>query len=137
MRTASSFLVAIALVACVTPTARAQPSPGNGGASKVLGLSNPQSPNLSLDAAWRVYLIERDGIQYLQVNDATGTVRAVVGYVSTSHFAVPLGTDEGRVFTQAFTFPQGTSKTTVYRSSEIVLSVHETADGPIWTAEAP
>ncbi|WP_045758350.1 hypothetical protein [Xanthomonas albilineans] len=62
-----------------------------------LGESLPNTRNLSLDPAWRIYEFQRDGVTYLQINDLTGKVRAAVGNVSGALWVLPMGADVSRV----------------------------------------
>ncbi|WP_249027722.1 hypothetical protein [Xanthomonas albilineans] len=62
-----------------------------------LGESLPNARNLSLDPALSIYEFQRDGVAYLQINDLTGNVRAVVGNVSGALWVLPMGADVSRV----------------------------------------
>lgn len=56
------------------------PSSGGIGAHAMTGLgdSNPKAANLAIDPSLAIYELHRDGVTYLQINDVTGVVRAVV-----------------------------------------------------------
>ncbi|MBB4595123.1 hypothetical protein [Xanthomonas cannabis] len=74
---------------------------GNGGvgvhAITGLGDSNPKSANLAIDPSLAIYELHRDGVTYLQINDVTGAVRAVVARVDNALWTLPMGKDVERV----------------------------------------
>ncbi|WP_374153112.1 hypothetical protein [Xanthomonas dyei] len=74
---------------------------GNGGvgihATTGLGDSNPKAVNLAMDASFAIYELHRDGVTYLQINDITGEVRAVVARVDNALWTLPMGKDVDRV----------------------------------------
>ncbi|MBV6808703.1 MULTISPECIES: hypothetical protein [Xanthomonas] len=74
---------------------------GNGGvgvhAITGLGDSNPKSANLAIDPSLAIYELHRDGVTYLQINDVTGVVRAVVARVDNALWTLPMGKDVERV----------------------------------------
>ncbi|CBA14734.1 hypothetical secreted protein [Xanthomonas albilineans GPE PC73] len=86
----------------VTGHAAAQccPSGGSGSpkpAAMGLGESFPVAENLSANPAWRVYKFSRDGIAYVQINDAYGRVHAAIGSVGNTAWVMPIGRDADNV----------------------------------------
>ncbi|KAF1008682.1 MAG: hypothetical protein GAK28_01110 [Luteibacter sp.] len=71
---AASLLAATSLLFGGAATA-AQP------ATTGLGSSWPNATDVSASPQYHVYRFERDGIRYIQINDATGTVRGAVAYI--------------------------------------------------------
>lgn len=69
-----------------------QPSQSGG-----LGQSWPQALDVSLSPHWHVYVFERDGVRYIQVNDLHGTVRGAFASVDGEYIALPMGHDAQRV----------------------------------------
>ncbi|MCC8536581.1 hypothetical protein ACDH70_02820 [Xanthomonas axonopodis pv. poinsettiicola] len=74
---------------------------GNGGvgihATTGLGDSNPKAANLTMDPSFAIYELHRDGVTYLQINDVTGVVHAVVARVDNALWTLPMGKDVERV----------------------------------------
>jgi len=103
-----------------TPTGRA--------ATTGLGEASPPTANLSTSSAWGVYQFERDGLTYLQINDAQGKVRAAVGSAGTMVWVMPMGTDADRVSIAA-TSAVGSI---VYSSDDFTVRVLEGTSGVSW-----
>ncbi|HEX7814120.1 hypothetical protein [Dyella sp.] len=88
-----------------------------------LGQSWPNAQDVSSSANYHVYVFVRDGVRYLQVNDAAGQVRGAVAAAGGQFLVLPLGSDASRVSTpqtQAAAAPAGTqagSTETVYADS--------------------
>lgn len=104
-----------------------------------VGLSAPLTSDVSQASTWNVYEFEREGIYYLQVNDRSGRVRAVIGNIGEEFWAVPMGTDVERVSTpqRRLPIPAGAKRIEVLRRPYSVLAAYETAGGVIWSIEAP
>lgn len=64
-----------------------------------LGQSWPNAPDVSSSPRWHVYVFERDGIRYIQVNDLNGTVRGAFATAGGQFIRLPLGTDAQLVST--------------------------------------
>ncbi|MDR3444717.1 hypothetical protein [Dyella sp.] len=58
-----------------------------------LGAPWPNAQDVSRDPSWHVYVFARDGVKYIQVNDANGVVRGGVAASSdgSTTMALPLG----------------------------------------------
>lgn len=104
-----------------------------------LGQAAPPSFNVSQNAAWAAYEFERDGIQYLQVNDRRGNVHAIIGNVGETFWTLPAGSAADRVSLpqQTLSIPAGATRIEVYRKSGAVLAAYEVDGGIIWSIEAP
>ncbi|APO93685.1 hypothetical protein [Xanthomonas vesicatoria] len=74
-------------------------SNGGVGAQATMGLgdSAPKVKNLAIDPSVAIYELNRDGVTYLQINDTTGAVRAVVARVDDALWVLPMGKDPDRV----------------------------------------
>lgn len=120
------------------------PSGGVGVRATGLGDSHPSATNLALDAAWSIYEFQRDGVTYVQINDAAGAVRAVVARVDNALWVVPMGKDVDRVSVPASnsigtsssnaTASKATSNRArmVYRTGNFTVHVEQQANGEHW-----
>lgn len=103
MKSTNNSLKIICVIAglFVSGTAMAQCCPSNGGIGAPvmtgLGDSNPKATNLAIDSSLAIYELHRDGVTYLQINDVTGVVRAVVARVDNALWTLPMGKDVERV----------------------------------------
>lgn len=104
-----------------------------------IGQATQSSANVSRSATWNAYELERDGIQYLQVNDRDGNVRVIIGNIGETFWTLPAGSDADLVSLpkQLLSIPAGASRTEVYRKPGVVLVAYEANGGIIWSIEAP
>lgn len=109
------------------------PSGGHGVVSKGLGESVPKALNLATDSAWRVYEFSRDGVNYLQINDASGMVRAAVGRIGKTLWVLPMGSDVGRV---SLTASPAMPSRVIYRTADVVVRLRSDARGDAWEVTA-
>ncbi|WP_244952539.1 hypothetical protein [Xanthomonas maliensis] len=91
------FCVVAGLFASGAAMADCCPSGGVGTAAIGLGDSNPKAANLAMDPSLAIYEFHRDGVTYLQINDVTGVVHAVVARVDDALWTLPMGKDVNRV----------------------------------------
>lgn len=138
---ASRALVMIAVSAALTPVAYAKcgcPSDGAGSpaAESGLGQEFPAAPDLAADSAWQVYEFQKDGIRYTQVNDQSGNVRAAVGRIGGTFFALPIGSDANRTAVQGDATPAGVPKV-LFRAEDVEVVLYQ--DGTIqrWQVRVP
>ncbi|MDQ1093125.1 hypothetical protein QE400_002538 [Xanthomonas sacchari] len=130
--------LAIVVVAGLALSFQAQaqsccPSGGHGVVGKGLGESVPRALNLATDASWRIYEFSRDGVNYVQINDANGVVRAAVGRIGKTLWVLPMGSDVARV---SLTASPATPARVVYRSADVVVRVRTQARGDAWEVTA-
>ncbi|MBO9827598.1 hypothetical protein J7373_04965 [Xanthomonas sp. A2111] len=129
-------LSGIALCSALAFNASAQsccPGGGNGTpiAIRGLGESTPAATNLSTNASARIYQFERNGVTYLQINDATGQVRGAIGRVGDTAWVTPMGKDVDRVSTvDTFDSSRGT---VVYDARYFTVQLASSANGDVWT----
>lgn len=113
----------------------------HGGPKALTGVGQPtlQSNDVSESAAWKAYELERDGIQYLQVNDLDGNVHVIVGNIGETFWTLPAGgtTDLVSLPQQPLSIPVGAKRTEVYRRPGVVLAAYEVKGGVIWSIEDP
>lgn len=97
------------------------------------------SADVSQSATWSAYELERDGIQYLQVNDSSGNVRVIIGNIGETFWTLPAGNTSDRVSLpqQTLSIPAGAKRTEVYRRPGVVLAAYEVDGGITWSIEAP
>lgn len=125
----------------VSPDAAAKcgcPDDGHG-APKVdigLGESFPQAPDLAPDPAWQVYQFERDGIRYVQINDANGNVRAAVGRIDNTFWVMPIGSDADRVSIRDVALPWSQSSVLV-ANQELHVALRVQSGLVYWRIGAP
>lgn len=119
--------------------AAAQCCPGDGnGAPKTavgLGQAYPVAVDQSIDPAWHVYQFQRAGMNYIQVNDRNGTVRAAVGRIDDLVWVLPVGTDIERTFVTGDEMPIGRGSV-LYRDSAIEVLRFPDASGDRWVFRA-
>lgn len=135
-RSACAALALLACAAVVSPVAWANcgcPDDGRDAplASRGLGESFPAAVDLAADTAWQVYEFERDGVRYVQVNDATGTVRAAAGRIGGTAWIMPIGTDADRVAVPGDAVPTGTPRV-LYRGSDVEVVLYQDGSQTRW-----
>ncbi|WNL44475.1 hypothetical protein RKE25_13655 [Dyella sp. BiH032] len=121
-------LAAIALLAGVAVAGPAMAS--NRGATG-LGQAWPNAQDVSSSPRWHVYVFERDGIRYIQINDLNGNVRAAFATQGGSFLVLPIGSDASRLATpqDPQPAPADTQGEIVYRDSDVQLQVTPQASG--------
>jgi hypothetical protein len=108
-------------------------SDGHGAPQAATGLGQqyPQATDLAADPAWQVYEFERDGIRYLQINDASGQVRAATGRIGGTFWVMPIGSDADRVGVDGRT-PLVANARVLYRSSDTEVVLTEVNGQSYW-----
>ena len=96
-----------------------------------LGQSWPNATDVSASPHWHVYLFQRDGVRYVQINDLNGTVRAAVASAAGSFLTLPLGSDAAQVATpsEPLAVTGSTAGDIVYQDSTLKVLVAPQADG--------
>ncbi|WP_017913849.1 hypothetical protein [Xanthomonas sp. SHU 166] len=133
---AKSLAIVVAAGLALSFQAQAQsccPSGGHGVVGKGLGESVPKALNLATDSAWRVYEFSRDGVNYLQINDASGVVRAAVGRIGKTLWVLPMGSDVGRV---SLTASPAVPSRVIYRTADVVVRLRSDARDDAWEVTA-
>jgi hypothetical protein len=88
----SRLAIASGVVALMFTTASMAQATANG-----LGQSWPNATDVSVSPHYHVYVFVRDGIRYIQVNDANGTVRGAVATAGNQTLVLPVGVDASTV----------------------------------------
>ncbi|WP_052949862.1 hypothetical protein [Dyella japonica] len=99
--------------------------------SSGLGQSWPNTTDVSASPHWHVYVFQRNGVRYVQINDLNGKVRAAFATASGSFLALPVGSDAARVATPDEPLPAAgnTKGDIVYQDSTVKVLVAPQADG--------
>ncbi|AGK46970.1 hypothetical protein BTI_2247 [Burkholderia thailandensis MSMB121] len=105
-------------------------------ASTGLGQAWPNTTDVSVTSHYHAYVFKRDGIRYVQINDANGVVRGAIAIAGDEVLVLPIGVDAARVKTlHAATSnamrPNTTEAETVYRDSMTTLSVTPLSTGAL------
>jgi hypothetical protein len=58
-----------------------------------LGQAWPNAPDVSASPHYHVYVFQKQGVRYVQINDAAGTVRGAVALVGGEALDLPIGVD--------------------------------------------
>lgn len=114
------------------------PGDGNGVPRSLSGLGHehPVAIDQSFDPNWRVYQFQRAGINYIQVNDRNGVVRAAVGSIDELIWVMPIGVDADRVQV-ARDEEQFGYGTLLYRDDAVELLRSPDASGGRWVFRVP
>lgn len=118
-------LAAIALLAGMAVCGPAMAANQNGQGQNGLGQSWPNAQDVSSSPRWHVYVFNRNGIRYVQINDLNGNVRAAFAAQSGSFLVLPIGTDASRVATpqDPQPAPANTQGEIVYQDSDVKVQV--------------
>lgn len=106
--------------------------------SSGLGQSWPNATDVSASPHWHVYVFQRNGVRYVQINDLNGKVRAAFATASGSFLTLPVGSDAARVATPDEPLPAAgnTKGDIVYQDSTVKVLVAPQADGSTATYAA-
>ena len=106
------------------------------GPAQGMGSAAPGTVDRSISPRWHVYTFVKDGIEYVQVNDAAGRVRASVAAAAGVHLVLPMGVDAERVSTPESPLAVAAIRgaETVYKDGLVSLSVGLNDAGQyVWT----
>ena len=105
-----------------------------------LGQAWPNTPDSSTSPNYHVYVFERHGVRYVQVNDTAGVVRGAVSYDNGSDISsLPVGSDSASVVTPTEgtldpTLPAGEQ---VYSDATITVTAAKKVDGTVTLLALP
>jgi len=103
-----------------------------GPASTGLGSSYPQARNLSLSDTTRVYVFQREGVSYLQVNDLSGQARTAIGWVANTRWVMPIGVDADRTTILPVGSPVPADTLLVYEADDVTVRLQKAPGGDLW-----
>ena len=99
-----------------------------------LGQSWPAAMDVSSSGHFHVYLFERAGVRYVQVNDLDGKVRGAFGIVKDQVFALPMGPDTARLAIPADTStpaPSAQGSEVIYSSDDMQVIAYPQPSGDL------
>lgn len=131
-----STLMAAGLAGALFGEAAMAASPPSTG----LGQTWPNAADVSASPHYHVYVFQKQGVRFVQVNDTNGTVRGAVAYTaSDSVLDLPIGVDASRWVIPAD--DAGTAADTtgeqVYRDEAVIIHVAPQPDGTARLMLAP
>ena len=96
-----------------------------------LGQQWPNATDVSSSPHFHVYVFDRSGTRYIQVNDVNGTVRGAFARTAYAFVGLPMGADATRLATpdQPLPAPASTAGETVYDDGRVKVFVAPQADG--------
>jgi hypothetical protein len=118
-----TFLAGFVALGLSTVAAAQAAAPATG-----LGQAWPNAADHSRSPSWHVYVFERDGIRYIQINDGNGTVHAALGQTGDTVFALPVGVDSDNV-TMAAAAQIDALPPAIYQDETISVMVVPQGDG--------
>jgi hypothetical protein len=123
-RLAALGILAVALASISALATGGLPSTG-------LGQSWPNATDMSASPRWHVYVFERNGIRYVQINDLGGRVRAAFAASNGNFLVLPLGADAAHVATpqEPQSAVAGTKGEVVYHDASVSVMVAPLANG--------
>lgn len=130
--------LAAALASPVVQAGCGCPSDKNGAPETTsigLGESFPNATDLANHPAWSVYKFVRDGVEYVQINDQYGNVRAAVGMIGSTAWVLPVGSDADRVTTSASTTPSGIAYT-LYSADGVAVTLYQDGTVTSWKVQS-
>jgi hypothetical protein len=118
-----TFLAGLVSLGLTTVAAAQTTAPATG-----LGQAWPNAADQSASPNWHVYVFERDGIRYIQINDRNGTVHAALGRAGDTIFALPVGVDANNVAISS-SVEGGTSALPIYQDQAVSVTAVPKSDG--------
>ncbi|KAF1004539.1 MAG: hypothetical protein GAK28_03916 [Luteibacter sp.] len=105
-----------------------------------LGQSWPNTTDASANPGYHVYVFQRLGVRYVQVNDASGGVRGAIAYDGKSIGGLPVGTDASHWVTPTegtYVPSRMANGVTVYSDDVMTITVAVQPDGSMLMSAAP
>ncbi|WP_369969147.1 hypothetical protein AB8E26_00410 [Stenotrophomonas rhizophila] len=82
-----------------------------------------------------MYIFERDGFSYFQINDLNGHVEAIIGKAGDTYWVLPAGESAVHVSAQASALPDHVVRVQIYRGSGFSLVRYGRGEGASWAVE--
>lgn len=106
--------------------------------SSGLGEAWPNATDVSASPHFHVYLFNRDGIRFIQVNDLGGTVRGAIATANGTVLVLPIGVDAAHVnAANAQTATPSSASETVYQDQAVSVSATPQSDGSVQILATP
>jgi hypothetical protein len=96
-------------------------------ASSGFGQSWPNRPDQSSSPRYHVFTFERDGVRFIQINDAAGHVRGALATAGGQTLVLPMGTDAQVVVQNA----PATRAEPVYQDEEMTITAQPQSNGTV------
>lgn len=98
-----------------------------------LGQSWPNAADVSSSPRYHVYVFERLGVRYVQINDLNGNVRGAFGNAGGDIFGLPIGIDATRFSTpsEPAVTPSGAQSETVFSDGDSSVQAAPQGDGTL------
>ncbi|MFC4526981.1 hypothetical protein ISN76_09785 [Dyella halodurans] len=98
-----------------------------------LGQSWPNATDVSASPRWHVYVFQRQGVRYIQVNDLNGKVHTAFAAAAGNFLGLPVGVDAAGLATPQEPLPVPASKKgeIVYQDAAVKVFVAPQADGSL------
>jgi len=102
-----------------------------------LGKSWPNAADVSASPRWHVYVFHRDHVEYVQVNDANGTVHAAFAIANGQTLVLPIGTtaDSVNVSATQSALQSATNGELIYRDKQVVVTASPQQNAIVWTVQ--
>lgn len=94
-----------------------------------LGQSWPNARDVSTSPRYHVYVFERGGTRYIQVNDASGAVRGAFARTPYALKGLPIGNDDLATPDEPMPAPASTAVEPVYDDGAVAVFVAPQPDG--------
>lgn len=94
-----------------------------------LGQAWPNAADVSASPNWHVYVFERDGVRFIQINDLNGNVRSAFATANGQLLVLPSGLDATLV---ASAPSLANTQQIVYDDGAVRVGVRAGSHGPIW-----
>ncbi|RDS81427.1 hypothetical protein [Dyella psychrodurans] len=120
-----TLVLGLAALGSTTATLAQTAAPATG-----LGQAWPNAKDHSRSPYWHVYVFERDGMRYIQINDRQGTVHAALGRAGDMVFALPVGVDAADV-TMSSSEQTSTSALPIYQDEAISVMAVPQSNGTV------
>jgi hypothetical protein len=108
----------------------------SGAPSTGLGQAWPNTTDVSSSPHFHAYLFARDGIEYVQINDLRGTVRAAFAAAPGTVLVLPIGVDAVHAGTANNAVSSNTAET-VYQDKTVSVSATPQSDGSLQLNASP
>ncbi|WP_266157469.1 hypothetical protein [Dyella silvatica] len=98
-----------------------------------LGQSWPNARDVSTSPNWHVYVFERDGVRYIQINDLNGAVRAALATANGEYLVLPMGKDAQHVGTpqKPLSTISPSPSETIYRDKATQIQMAPQSNGTV------
>jgi hypothetical protein len=101
-----------------------------------LGQSWPNAADLSASPNFHAYRFEKQGVRYVQINDANGNVRGAVAYIDGQVLDLPIGVDASHWVVATDPAAPVTGET-VYQDQSMTVHAAPQSDGTVRLLLAP